>query len=90
MPKTLLAEALEALEACCLRLENHDEQSVPETMQARSVLDKVTLIEKIQSSNNGYLFAPSECEITLAKKFPDVFNYINVQSGLFPHRISLK
>lgn len=48
------------------------------------------LIEKIQLTNNGYLFAPSESEITLAKKFPDVFNYINVQSGLFPHRISLK
>ena len=49
------------------------------------------LIEKIKSSNNGYLFAPSESEITLAKKFPDVFKYTYCYFySSFPHKISLK
>lgn len=49
------------------------------------------LIEKIQLTNNGYLFAPSESEVALAKKFPDVFQYSYGRSTqMFPHKISLK
>jgi hypothetical protein len=49
------------------------------------------LIEKIKSTNNGYLFAPSESEIKVAKENPSVFVYTHFQkTAIFPHRISLK
>lgn len=50
------------------------------------------LIEKIQLTNNGYLFNPTGNEIALAKKFPDIFEYYHFSApdNAFPHRISLK
>ncbi len=35
-----LPELLAALESCLLRLDNHDEQSAPECLQARAALTK--------------------------------------------------
>jgi len=48
------------------------------------------LTEKIKSTNNGYLFAPSESEIKVAKENPSVFNHTFNLSAIFPHKISLK
>lgn len=47
------------------------------------------LIAKIQSTNNGYLFAPSPMEILTAQKHPTVFSY-QFGGGMFPHKIALK
>jgi hypothetical protein len=49
------------------------------------------LIVKILSTNNGYLFAPSEKEIDIAKAHPSVFLHVHKQGQeFFPHKISLK
>lgn len=50
------------------------------------------LTDKIKSTNNGYLFVPSEYEIKVAKENPNVFNYTCslFAAAAFPHRISLK
>jgi hypothetical protein len=48
------------------------------------------LIAKIQSTNNGYLFAPSGNEIALAKAHPSVFELKQNVFGFFPNKISLK
>lgn len=47
------------------------------------------LIAKIQSTNNGYLFAPTLSDILTAQKHPTVFSY-QWRGGHFPNRISLK
>ena len=49
------------------------------------------LTEKIKSTNNGYLFAPSQSEIKVAKENPSVFVYTRAHyKATFPHQISLK
>jgi len=49
------------------------------------------LIAKIQSTNNGYLFAPSGNEVALAKAHPTVFDLKqNPSAEFFPNKISLK
>lgn len=49
------------------------------------------LIEKIQSTNNGYLFAPSLAEISIAKAHTSVFELKqNPNAEHFPNKISLK
>lgn len=51
----------------------------------------VDLILKIQSTNNGYLFAPSENEILIAKYHPTVFELKqNPSANHFPNKIFLK
>ena len=62
-----------------------------ESKEIRESLGMENLIAKIQSTNNGYLFNPSESEIALAKKFPNIFNYRYCEPAQdFPHKISLK
>jgi hypothetical protein len=48
------------------------------------------LIAKIQSTNNGYLFAPTEKEISIAKAHPTVFLVYVTGGENFPTRITLK
>lgn len=48
------------------------------------------LIVKILSTNNGYLFAPSQNEIDIAGKHPTVFELKQNIFGFFPNKISLK
>lgn len=62
-----------------------------ESKKIRESIEMENLIEKIKSTNNGYLFNPSESEITLAEKYPTVFNYrLHTTALFFPRRISLK
>lgn len=35
-----------------------------------------SLKEKIESTNNGYLFAPAFCEIELARKHTEIFKIV--------------
>lgn len=49
----------------------------------------VALGERIKSTNHGYLFAPTDAEIKLAKENPNIFQY-TFKAGMFPHKIELK
>lgn len=49
------------------------------------------LIIRILGTNNGYLFAPSQNEIDIAKKHPSVFIHVcNMNQDIFPNKIMLK
>jgi hypothetical protein len=49
------------------------------------------LVEKIKSTNNGYLFAPTMNEIDLARSFDSIFLVTHKPtSPYFPWKISLK
>jgi hypothetical protein len=48
------------------------------------------LIEKIQSTNNGYLFSPTHQEIVFATEHPTVFKVDHREQQIFPYKISLK
>ena len=51
----------------------------------------LALGERIKGANNGYLFAPTEAEIKLAKDNPNIFTYTyNSSNEFFPHKIELK
>ena len=48
--KPVTRELVEALQACLLRLDEHDEQSAPEALQARKALRKVTVRGAVRAS----------------------------------------
>lgn len=52
--------------------------------------ERDALIEKIKSTNNGYLFSPSGQEIDLAGRYPEIFVVRYNAVATFPFRISLK
>ena len=49
-----------------------------------------SLIAKIKSTNNGYLFAPTPAETALAEKHPETFKVIKTNDEYFHTQISLK
>lgn len=49
----------------------------------------IELIDKIRSTNNGYLFAPPPAEIALAKAHPGLFRVRHSPGATFPYQISL-
>jgi hypothetical protein len=49
-----------------------------------------SLIAKIKSTNNGYLFAPTTAEIKLARAYPEKFLIVNTNDYFFHTNISLK
>jgi hypothetical protein len=51
---------------------------------------KDTLISKIKSTNNGYLFAPTGWDIKIAQDHPETFMVIHRPGAIFPYKISLK
>lgn len=51
---------------------------------------KDLLISRIQSTNNGYLFAPTNWDIKIAKENPDTFEVLHRPGHIFPYRISIK
>ena len=51
----------------------------------------IELVERINLTNNGYLFAPTDTEIKLAKDNPNLFKYTLAQGNThFPHKIEFK
>lgn len=51
---------------------------------------KDLLIAKIKSTNNGYIFAPTACDVETAEEYPYTFLVIHRPGNTFPYRISLK
>ena len=50
----------------------------------------LALCASINLSNNGYLFAPKDDQIELAKENPKIFKYtFNSANTSFPHKIEL-
>jgi hypothetical protein len=84
----------QSMQAFVLPVEKEQVEKVSETSEAEDFIKNEIqkLVEIIKSTNNGYLFNPSQSEITLAKKYPDVFFYTHYSApdNMFPHRIALK
>lgn len=60
------------------------------TVDVLAALDAAALVQKITTTNNGYLFAPSPGERHLAKQHPEIFLVTESAGvGRFPHRIAL-
>ena len=49
------------------------------------------LVASIKITNNGYLFAPNQHQITIAKANPHIFDYSYNRNAAFsfPHKIAL-
>jgi hypothetical protein len=51
---------------------------------------KDTLISRIKSTNNGYLFAPTDWDVKIARNYPETFEVLHRPGHMFPYRISIK
>ena len=72
------------------QLTNMQTTIATETLPAPASLEALAiLIKAIKISNNGYIFAPSPYEATVAQLHPDVIKYEKT-SAYFSTRITLK